>query len=296
MYPMNNIDQDLKQFVNEIHLFDQYRLVNHETFEVYDYQNKQLIKSNHYCYEVWKRGGPCKNCTSRQAYINKSEMFKLEFLAGYLFLIISYPILISQQNFVLELIKDVTQSLTVRNIDRENNEVEKLIRDLNDYIIHDAFTGLYNKAHAIQEIDRKLNMGKRLTLAMIDLDHFKEINDTYGHVKGDEAILFLAELLKQHLDNEHVLASRVGGDEFIIIFDDVSDYDVHIICYEIHEALHKHVFMKDEEQFFIEISIGLAYSHDNDTSVELMDRADQAMYQVKHTKAKKPQIDQSPVK
>lgn len=284
MYSINNIDQNLKLFLNDSRLFDQYRLVNHKTFEVFDYRQGKLVKSNHYCYEVWKRECPCDNCTSRHAHINQCEMFKLEFLDGHLFLVISYPIKISQQDLVLELVKDVTQTLTVRNMDRENNKIEKLIRNLNDYIIHDAFTGLYNKAYAIQEIDRKLNIGRQLTLAMIDLDHFKEINDTYGHTKGDEVILFLADLLKHHLRNEHVLASRVGGDEFIIVFDNVSEHDIRIICYEIEESLRKHVFMREEQQFWVKISIGLAYSCEGDTSLELMDRADQAMYQIKRKK------------
>ena len=72
-------------------------------------------------------------------------MFKLEFLDGKLYLIISYPIQISSRNFILELIKDVTQSLTIRSIDEGGKKIAELINSLNDYVIHDTFTGLYNK-------------------------------------------------------------------------------------------------------------------------------------------------------
>lgn len=285
MYALESIDQELKEIINRFELFDNYRLVDYKSYEVYDYQKGEFVKNNQYCYEIWNRGGPCENCTSRQAGINQCEMFKLEFLDGKLYLIISYPIQISSRNFILELIKDVTQSLTIRSIDEGGKKIAELINSLNDYVIHDTFTGLYNKKYAIQEIDKKLSLQKKLTLAMIDLDQFKNINDTYGHVKGDEVILYLADILKKYLVNTHVLASRIGGDEFMIVLDDVSEHDVWIICHEITEAVLKHPFYKSNQKFYVDISIGIAYSQDGDTAMTLIDKADVAMYKIKRQKA-----------
>jgi diguanylate cyclase (GGDEF)-like protein len=99
-------------------------------------------------------------------------------------------------------------------------EIEKLQVALQEQAIRDALTGCFNRRYFDETLERELSRARRegypLALLMLDLDHFKQINDTYGHQAGDEALKMLVETLKPDIRQEDVFC-RYGGEEFVVL-------------------------------------------------------------------------------
>jgi diguanylate cyclase (GGDEF)-like protein len=124
----------------------------------------------------------------------------------------------------------VTMSLLVNSIlaytvmehyARVRDEKTRLVRRLEYLSLTDDLTGLYNRrflsASIDEEMRRAYETGSRLTLCILDIDHFKEINDTYGHEYGDEVLFNIAQIMKAILTEEE-LFGRYGGEEFLVLF------------------------------------------------------------------------------
>jgi diguanylate cyclase (GGDEF)-like protein len=97
----------------------------------------------------------------------------------------------------------------------------------------DGLTGLYNRSHFdsrwLEEYESSLRYSKNLTIAMIDIDHFKSINDSFGHPAGDAVISGIAHLLQSHIRKSDI-ACRYGGEEFILILPDTTPDDALGLC------------------------------------------------------------------
>lgn len=159
-------------------------------------------------------------------------------------------------------------------------------RQLNDRIQRDSLTGLLRHAaakSAYQEhIARAKDAGTAITVVMLDIDHFKRINDTYGHSLGDRVIAAAGVLLRQRLRQTDIIG-RYGGEEFLIVLPDCPlDNAVQVI-----EALRLHFaalrFSWEGGQFSCTLSAGLACTTDFPTldASGLLDKADQALYRAK---------------
>lgn len=160
----------------------------------------------------------------------------------------------------------------------------KLQRDkLNKMAFFDQLTGLYNRHYLIDVATKKVARALRhrydLWVLMIDIDHFKSINDTYGHPMGDAILKLVAEVLE--LDNRSEdIAARFGGEEFVMIFDPCNAQDALMKAERIR---HKIEELKPHD-IKVTISIGLAKLIDEDVTFErLLKRADDALYTAKET-------------
>lgn len=160
-------------------------------------------------------------------------------------------------------------------------------RVLRAEMIRDGLTGLLNHTRVLEQLDIEMARARRhhttLCFGMIDLDHFKSINDTHGHNTGDKIIQGLARLLKQRLRKTDSVG-RYGGEEFAVILPVASIDDVDNILNEIRESFSKLLFRDPEtnKQFFSTFSAGIAAF---DTGMKTVDQfvqaADKALYQAK---------------
>jgi diguanylate cyclase (GGDEF)-like protein len=151
---------------------------------------------------------------------------------------------------------------------------------------NDALTELPNRRHFIEavdkEISRSLRLGLPLAMCIIDADHFKQINDHYGHIAGDDVLRQLALLLRGRLRSEDI-AGRIGGEEFAVVLPECSAEDA-VACFAepLRDAVAQSIFTLGGEEKHLTISIGISgLSPGRDTRSTLMKAADAALYRAK---------------
>jgi len=156
------------------------------------------------------------------------------------------------------------------------------------YLAHyDALTGLPNRRLLEDRFEQALVRAKRnhrsLAVMFLDLDHFKQVNDTLGHDQGDELLKAVAQRLTASVRQEDTV-SRLGGDEFVVVLPEITGVgDAEIVAQKIVEVIRSPVKLERQE-LHITTSVGLAvYPQDGEDIVSLMKNADSAMYRAKES-------------
>lgn len=174
----------------------------------------------------------------------------------------------------------------VDEAEKKINELTTRLDYINEVAHQDFLTGALNRrgmdAALAQEFERADKHGTPLTLAMMDIDHFKKINDTLGHSTGDVALTHLVKIVKSIIRSTDVLA-RYGGEEFIIILPGTKEDDAIEIIKGVQRDLTKNFFLHNNERVLITFSAGVAERFSNETVNEVLPRADAALYQAKQT-------------
>ncbi|MDX1457061.1 MAG: EAL domain-containing protein [Marinobacter sp.] len=188
---------------------------------------------------------------------------------------------------------ELTSELLERTI-RHAVEHKKVQLKLERLAKQDALTGLGNRLLFEELLEKSLARAKRkegkLAVLFLDLDRFKEINDTLGHPTGDLLLLMVADRLRTLVRDSDVVA-RIGGDEFTILLDELQDYqDAVIVAEKIIESLSQPSAIRGNE-LIISASVGIAVYPDNgDSPIELMQKADIALYEAKRRGASRTQF------
>jgi diguanylate cyclase (GGDEF)-like protein len=156
----------------------------------------------------------------------------------------------------------------------------------NDYL-YDELTTVYNRRTGLirlnEEFARARRNGFTLSIAMVDADHFKNINDTYGHIAGDRILTHIATTLRDGLRECDVVA-RYGGEEFLILLPDTSGKAASMPLDRLRGRLANNVFEFDNMHIPVSISIGIAtISSYDDDPLQLVNRADKALYAAKNS-------------
>ena len=155
-------------------------------------------------------------------------------------------------------------------------------RELSQLIARDSLTGLYNHTHILKALDEQLKVAQRnntsLCFVMVDIDHFKQVNDNHGHPIGDDVIRNLALFLSQRLRKTDFIG-RYGGEEFAIVLPNVSLEDAETILNEIRNNF-SHLLHGGLAAISSTFSCGIAL-YQEQSSNELIELADQAMYLAK---------------
>jgi diguanylate cyclase (GGDEF)-like protein len=165
--------------------------------------------------------------------------------------------------------------------------------------ITDPLTGRYNRRYIEDYLPRELELSVRtkqpLTVLMVDLDRFKDYNDTYGHIAGDEALKQLADLLVHNVRKTDVVA-RFGGEEWIVCLSHTDRAGGAKIAEKLRGGTEKNIFRLKGEETRITISIGLATApEDGSTFEEIVDAADAAMYIAKEAGRNRVELFTGPV-
>ena len=151
--------------------------------------------------------------------------------------------------------------------------------------LRDPLTKAYNKKYFVDQLAIEIAYAKRhnapLSLVIFDLDHFKRINDTYGHVAGDLVLIQLADLVQSMLRQEDVFA-RYGGEEFVIILRGIALADAGVLAERVRRAIEEKLFMSGETRLPVTVSAGVAaHAEDTSDSMTLVEAADTALYAAK---------------
>ncbi|MBH3341236.1 diguanylate cyclase [Pseudomonas mendocina] len=158
-------------------------------------------------------------------------------------------------------------------------------RLLSDALSRDSLTGLLKhgdiKEQVATELERALRTGNRASVVMLDIDHFKRVNDEHGHAAGDSVIRALANLLRQRLRRIDSLG-RYGGEEFLAVLPDCTPQQAKQIVDEIRERFAELRFIADGGEFSCTLSAGIAGTDAHSQAEQLRERADKALYAAKH--------------
>ena len=160
-------------------------------------------------------------------------------------------------------------------------------QELERLALHDALTGVFNRRAILLRLEDQMKHARRyredLSVLMLDIDHFKTVNDRYGHLTGDRVLCMLAQCL---LDNvrEVDFVGRTGGEEFIATLPRTDASGASVVAERLRAAVAGQTMSADAvTSFHVTISIGVAASSPNDTTASLLDRADRAMYAAKNS-------------
>jgi diguanylate cyclase (GGDEF)-like protein len=165
-------------------------------------------------------------------------------------------------------------------------ENARLFEEVQNLALTDALTGLYNRRGLFEighiEFTRARRLEREFSLIMIDIDHFKRVNDRYGHPTGDQVLQFLAsKLISTARDTD--IVGRYGGEEFAIFLSGSGGKAAMELAERLRAPIEKTSFNVEDEEIRITISLGVAEYNENNPNLEtLVARADQALYVAKH--------------
>ena len=170
-------------------------------------------------------------------------------------------------------------------IQEDISERMRLQKILEETAITDSLTGAYNRGHFLvlceQEIKRQQRYGSSVTLMLFDLDHFKNINDTYGHFTGDEVLKLFVSCISAELRETDVFG-RLGGEEFAAMVVETDSKSALLLAERLRKSVENMVVLVENQEITVTVSIGLTQWQKQDEKVsDVLKRADNALYQAK---------------
>jgi diguanylate cyclase len=172
-----------------------------------------------------------------------------------------------------------------RNLSISKSEQAKSIEIIREMAIRDVLTGLFNRRHVLELLDYEKNRSSRggglFCLAMLDIDHFKNVNDTYGHLVGDAVLRAVATTIKTTMRNTEYCA-RYGGEEFLIVLTQTNINGALIGAERVRTNIEKIPFPDIASDFKITVSIGLSEYKMREDVDNIISRADEALYRAKN--------------
>lgn len=172
-------------------------------------------------------------------------------------------------------------AMITRQYEIEHQKTILLNKKLFDQANRDSLTGLYNRRYFNKAVEGSLAENKRnFSIAILDLDNFKRINDTYGHNFGDEVLIEIGKMMKNVLKSDG-FSCRYGGEEFVFYFENIySDIQIQIINNLRYDFAS---WYEDKTGSKGSFSAGLTICRHDDTYTTLLNRADSCLYKAKET-------------
>ncbi len=173
-----------------------------------------------------------------------------------------------------------------QEITRANQTITELMTQIKDLEVKssiDPLTRVFNRRTLEEYITQTCDLNghaKQFHLLMIDIDDFKQVNDTYGHLAGDKVLIFLANIFKKTM-REGDKVFRYGGEEFVIILNRTDKAGSIQVAERIIEIVRNNKLLFKDRQMSITLSIGIAHCRPDDTLESILSRADRALYQAK---------------
>lgn len=275
-------------------IYDTIRYVN--PIEKCSYKESQNNSNSNdsLCFSVWEKNAVCENCISMRAFRENKVIMKLEYSNKRLYMVTAVPVEDElNTNLIAELIRDVTEEHLVDSVYLLNEDIAiEKIKKLNQELICDPLTKLYNRRFLDErlqyEVAKSCSNNLPMGFIMADIDHFKNINDSYGHPVGDRILIEFSELIKNMVRESDDWIVRYGGEEFLIFISGVDRETLIKKAESIRQRVENNIFCQNDLQINITSSFGL-YSGiadeigDFEKSKVFINYADKALYNSKNT-------------
>jgi diguanylate cyclase (GGDEF)-like protein len=171
-------------------------------------------------------------------------------------------------------------------LSEKNRQLEASLRQIEELASHDQLTGVFNRGNLLKllenELRRSERTGESFCFAMLDLDHFKDVNDTYGHPVGDQVLRKVCEIAMQCVRAVDGVG-RMGGEEFGILLPSTSLDNGRVSLERVREAVSSYDWNVIAPGLSVHLSAGVAEYALGDTLQTIAKRADDALYRAKHT-------------
>jgi len=192
---------------------------------------------------------------------------------------LAYLYMVNYKNFIEHQQKKLEESVALKTL-----ELKKKSEDMKYLALHDTLTDLPNRLYFETKLDEIIELAKRskqrVGVLFLDLDSFKEVNDTYGHKVGDLLLKSITQMLKSTLHKDDFIA-RLGGDEFIVIVQNCSESTLEEIAQNVISKVQSPITI-EEVELYVTFSIGVSlYPDDGESTELLLKHADTAMYRAK---------------
>jgi diguanylate cyclase (GGDEF)-like protein len=281
----NEIVSNLELFKK---MYDAVRLVDPMGKRVLLYKNGQLEELKQSCFGYWDKHKVCDNCISMRAFNENKSFVKIEYSKNSIFTVLAIPVESSDKRVVVELLKDTTDSLIVESGNEHASVLyQEKIDGMNSLAFLDALTEVYNRRYINEKLPvDMLNaaLSKHgLSVILADIDFFKKVNDTYGHLAGDKVLQEFAAVLKQCLKRESDWIARFGGEEFLVCLPGARADKAVKIAEDMRAMVENSVIRYDEIDIGITVSLGVSsiLSGDNVTLENLLEDVDKKLYLAK---------------
>lgn len=208
---------------------------------------------------------------------------KIEFL-----LWVAFAMTMAQFSFLAALVGKLRRNVgeKTRQLAQQNVELETALQRIGNMAVHDELTGVYNRRYLMQRIteeaQRCLRSGSVFSICMVDIDLFKKINDTYGHLSGDEVLRCIANTATKALRPTDFFG-RYGGEEFLMVLADTPTQGAMVMAERIREKVEQLAFPEIAQDLHVTISIGVAEHVRASDSQTTLKRADEALYRAKES-------------
>ncbi|MDF2631678.1 MAG: diguanylate cyclase, partial [Caproiciproducens sp.] len=254
--------QNLMDFMlNFDKLFDIIRVVDPVSKRIVQYYQKDDDSNGAVCYEYWKNGVHCPNCVSSRAANENDTFLKIEYNKDKIYMVMASPAKLTDKRCVVEMLKDITETGIVPDLKGKTiEEINDIIAQLNKEVITDELTKVFNRRYLNERLpvdiyDAAVNKTK-LSVIMLDVDCFKVINDTYGHVAGDTVLRELCATVQSNIREGHDWLARFGGEEFLISLPGADQNAAGRIAEKIRAAVESKEIQCEEKKINVTVSVG----------------------------------------
>jgi diguanylate cyclase len=174
----------------------------------------------------------------------------------------------------------------MQTMEKEAADLRQSLESQREKAMHDALTGLPNRQaydeQMVREYSRWRRHGHPLSVAVVDVDFFKRINDTLGHLRGDKVLRLVGREVQKRIRSEDFVA-RYGGEEFVVVMPDTDEASALKALDKVRQFVSECPFNFNNERVVITVSVGVAAFAPGDTPESVFERADQALYRAKHS-------------
>ena len=244
-YSVSHLLKDLSR------VFEVVRLVDPKTNENLELdKDGKVITTPIHCYEIWGRNEPCENCISSRSLEGKEWVTKLEMRDRQMYFVLSKHINVNGRTCTLEIASHEDEAECTRC--GGDNDAPTRSSFMNFY--RDTLTGTYTRLY-LESFQSNLESAD--AVAIVDVDLFKQINDTYGHPVGDEALKTIANTIRSGIRGSDTLI-RYGGDEFLLIFSKIGEEVFYERLKQLRRAVQE-TKLPDYPEVKLDVSLGGVY-------------------------------------
>lgn len=232
-------------------VFEVVRLVDPKTNEILELdEGGKVIPTPIHCYEIWGRNEPCENCISSRSLEGKEWVTKLEMRDRQMYFVLSKHINVNGRTCTLEIASHEDEA----EVARCGSDKDAPTRSSFMNFYRDTLTGTYTRLY-LESFQSNLESAD--AVAIVDVDLFKQINDTYGHPVGDEALKTIANTIQSGIRGSDTLI-RYGGDEFLLIFSKIGEEVFYERLKQLRRAVQE-TKLPDYPEVKLDVSLGGVY-------------------------------------